>query len=574
MSTYKVLSAGEWVYNEQSTKEKSGRINSGATFTLETDNNIYNKVTNVNGSYSGSVVGKYMILNSTNCKKVEEKNTVETPPSDAPKPAPEENEEELDGNIASYYSYMNDEQYMKNLQDGLSVKDLRGILGMPHQFLPTTDPRIDGTTNDGSFGRKYAEKIIAPIPLLLMTPGAPTFMSSYNKKQRATLLEDFVNVLSDGELDSLINEKSGKYYSLKFDYTNYFYYVNAMLRSAAFFLGIQNETIDNRKLGSLNWLYYADKNDNNNTDIFGHEGLRRFLGTYAGAIPFYVDSETSVSNSFSNNTTQSAIAQQINGLSDKGRELNFILGNISGMSGVKLDKFTSQEGLKTNIEAVNNEINSLLGKRNILSTITGSAQTLMAGGRMQFPEIWSDASMNSRSYSVKMKLISPSGDKLSVFLNILVPIFHLLAFTLPRQSAGQAYFAPFMVRAFYKGLFNVDMGIISDLSITKGAEGEWTEEGIPTVADISFEIKDLYDGMFMSTAQDDGDLNIMSNITELDYIANSCGVNVNEPDVRRTIEMYFTLNLTSKITDKVTIGIFGNISQYFNQKLNNIFGKF
>lgn len=163
---------------------------------------------------------------------------------------------------------------------------------------------------------------------------------------------------------------------------------------------------------------------------------------------------------------------------------------------------------------------------------------------------------------------------MSIFLNILVPIYHLLAFVLPRQSASQAYYSPFLIRAWYKGLFNVDMGIITNMSITKGSEGEWTDDGLPTVAEVSFTIKDLYNGMFMSDGLDWKDMNILSNITELDYIANSCGININEPDVRRTVEMYLALNFKNRITDQVTIGVFGEFSQWANQKFQNIFGRF
>ena len=209
-----------------------------------------------------------------------------------------------------------------------------------------------------------------------------------------------------------------------------------------------------------------------------------------------------------------------------------------------------------------------------MSSILNKAQTILAGGRIIFPEIWLDSSF-SRSYSCSMKLVSPSGDKLSVFLNILVPIYHLLAFMLPRQSVQQAYFSPFLVRAYYKGLFNVDMGIITGLSITKGDEGEWTLDGIPTVANISFEIKDLYDGLFMSKQTSDSDYqDILSNIQELDYIANSCGVNVNDQEIMRTVRMYTALKFKTGLSDKISIDIFGGITQYFNQKMNNIFGVF
>ena len=476
---------------------------------------------------------------------------------------------------AEYSIYTSTDEYYANLQEGLRVKDLRGILGMPHQFLPITDPRIN-TSNESSvvgyndeFGRVYSEKIIKNIPLLLMTPGVPSFMNSFSEEQKKKVIGKLGNMTTESFESIFSDNRTGKYYSLKYAYSEYFYYVNAMLRSAAHFLEIQDETIDGKKLGSLNWLYQSSTLG---SEIFSHGNLANFLGPYAGCIAFYADAGTTVDESFSNSTSESQLASTLNGLSDSGRELNYLLGNVGGLAGVNLDLLGSTSSLDTTINDLKSKVETILGSNNVMSNILGKATTLFAGGRMVFPEIWSDSSF-SRSYSCSMKLVSPSGDKLSIYLNILVPIYHLLGFTLPRQADNQAYFSPFLVRAYYKGLFNVDMGIIQSLSITKGDEGEWTIDGIPTVANISFEIKDLYDDLYMSKQSLKKDYSIMSNIAELDYIANSCGVNVNDQEVMRTIRMYASLGFSS-VTDKVTIGIFGNIAQYFNQKAQNIFGVF
>lgn len=391
---------------------------------------------------------------------------------------------EMDDGFADVYSaiYTSTEEYSNNLKDGLRVSSLRGILGMPHQFTPITDPRLDSNTlvgDNDAFGRVYSEKIIKQIPLLLMTPGTPAFMTSYTYEQKSKVIDRLSRLgLTDETFDSIFSDgKSGKYYSLKFAYTEYFYYVNAMLRSAAYFLDIQDEKIDNKSLGTINWMYTTANMDNSvfnneNTGIFSHGKLTSFLGPYSGCIAFYADAGTTVDDSFSNSTTESQLASGLNNLSEQGRELNFLIGNVGGMAGVKLDTLTGADSLDATIGDIQSRIDKLMpGKSNIFSNILGKATTILAGGRVVFPEIWSDSSF-SRSYSCSMKLVSPSGDKLSVYLNILVPIYHLLGFTLPRESTNQAYFSPFLVRAYYKGLFNVDMGIIPGLTITKGDEGE------------------------------------------------------------------------------------------------------
>lgn len=85
-------------------------------------------------------------------------------------------------------------------------------------------------------------------------------------------------------------------------------------------------------------------------------------------------------------------------------------------------------------------------------------------------------------------------------------------------------------------------------------------------------MKDMYDGMFMSKDLGlSGDL--FTNITELDYIANSCGINVNDQEVARNFRLYAGLKFGG-VKDMVTSGIFGNIAQYFNGKMASIFGVF
>lgn len=474
-----------------------------------------------------------------------------------------------------YSTIINDNTYRTTMLEGLDIKSIRGIMGKPHQFLPYTDPRVDLSMDNQAFGRVYAEKIIKPMPLLFMTPGIPSFMSSFSKKQKKTVLENFASKLEIkiGNFDELVTSKGGKYYSLKFSYIDYFSYVNAMLRSAAFYLGIEDETLndDGKKLGSLNWFF--TNGDIVTNDIFDNNGLSNFLGTYAGAIPFYVEAETRTSDDFSNSTTQSSLSSSIDGVSDQARELNYLIGNVAGNigAGQMYDELMSIGG-----DAISNTadtVEGLLGGGNIISNIMSKLQTIISGGRMVFPEIWSDSSF-SRSYRITIKLNSPSGDKLSIFYNILVPIYHLIAFVLPRNSTGQTFYSPFLVRAYYKGIFNIDMGIITDMSVSKGSDGEWTPDGLPTTAEVSFEIKDLYDVLSMSKADSDIDKGILSNISELDYIANSCGININEPEITRTIKMAVTLGFTDKIRDKFEMGMFGNVTQFFNQKIQNIFGTF
>ena len=443
---------------------------------------------------------------------------------------------------------------------------------MPHQFLPVADARLDGTKNVSSIGRTYAEKIVKYMPIMFITPGVPEFMKGFSEEQRTNMLEGLIGKVTDAVVgaDTLESDSYyGRYYSLKFAYVEYFKYVNAMLRSAALFLGIDKVVVNGKPLSRYNWLYNGqDHHINNaaNTPI-------QWLGNFVGAIALYADCGNSVNDSFSNATGESNLASTLGSVSDTGRELNFLIGNVGSFTGLELDKLTGQEDLLNNMDTVRKAINDTMKGANIFTNILNKAQTILAGGRLVFPEIWTNSEFG-RSYSCSMKLVSPSGSPLSIYLNILVPIYHLLGMCLPRESISQAYFSPFLLRCYYKGLFHVDMGIMTGLSVTKGSEAEWTYDGIPTVAEVSFEIKDLYQSMYMSRAEDEGSIGFLSNMCELDYIANSCGVNINDQEVLRSVKLWKMLKIDGIIDDFVYNNMFGSIIQFFNQKAYDMFAMF
>lgn len=457
--------------------------------------------------------------------------------------------------------------YAQTIENNFSISNMRGIFGMPYQFMASSDTRLNTKTD--AIGRKYAKEIVANMPLLLITPGKPVFLSQYSKEGRSGIIKQFIGLATDSfssDLNDIIfNEKFGKYYTLEYDFVEYFKYVNAMCRIAARFMNLQDEVIDGTPLDEYEWSQNVNKNFN------------KLFSTYNGCTAWYCNSDTNISDTFSNGTTESAIMSRINSLSDAGRELNFILGTVKSETGLEFDKFTSMGNLTGNMEVTEEFIDKTLGSTSgiggLFKTITNSAQTLVAGGKLVFPEIWSDSSF-SRSYDIELKLVSPDSDNLSIYLNIIVPLLHLLALVLPREAVKtHGYMSPFLVRGFYKGLFNVDMGIITSMNFTKGKESAWNVDGLPTTVDVSFTIKDLYNDMYM-TSMDDMKYNMMNNIILMDYIGNLCGININQTDIKRGIDMYLMQNVKNRITDTWRLNIIRNIDQWITNKQQSIFGAF
>ena len=477
----------------------------------------------------------------------------------------------------------------------LRIENLQNVFGIPHQFTAITDIRFnqDNAKNDAFIGRSYGTKILKNLPLLIITPGEVKYntYSDISKAQQLGLsLTNAISSFINGRFSSLefnaadrpVEGRGMKYYALEFAYVEYFKYVNIFLRLAAHFLNLNNEEVANgKKATDINWLYWMSDSSDNAEKNIGNKMLNLSFDSVVGSLQefftgsrsrgsasirifgkqsvcLYANCGEAVTDSFSNEINTSTFAQTINSWGDSIRQAQFVAGGLSG------GKVTGES--LGNISGILEEYASNGGKNTgILQNIFSKAQTVLSGGRLVFPQIWSNSTF-VRNYSVNMKLVSPSGDKLSIFLNILVPIYHILALMLPRQSfkGAQGFKSPFLIKAYYKGFFNIDVGIIDNLTISKGAEGEWTVDGLPTVAEIQFSIKDMYDQIFMSGSAPE----LFTNIMELDYIANSCAINIDDGESGRAIKIFNALTSNKMISDTVDNTI-ASLGQWLNNAFNN-----
>lgn len=425
--------------------------------------------------------------------------------------------------------------------DGLKTSSIRGIFGCPYQFMPTADLRITNDVSSGdALGVKYAEKIVTKMPVLMMLPGIPEFMRGYSDEDKSKMIGGLANKIPSDELDKLLNQ-NGQYYDLYPAWSSYYQYVNPLCQIAATLLGIGDVTLpygtndkDNKSgamLKNYRWEYASS------------EPIKEALN-FKGGCAFYVNSETQVSESFSSETGQPAVASKINAVSDKAREMLFLLGA------------STKKTLNQNINLMaqgRQDTTSLTGSDSIMGSIMDGMGSIFTGGKMTFPELWTDSAF-SRDYNVNIKLVSPDCDRLSLYMNIIVPLIHLMGFAAPRALGFNSYTSPFLVRAYYKGFFNINMGLITNMSINKGGEGYWTYAGIPTEVEVSFTIKDLYGLLMLTMSNPYGDgenrkgfmssffaksgFDILTNTVLMDYISNLCGININQVDIPRSLTLY------------------------------------
>lgn len=466
-----------------------------------------------------------------------------------------------------------------NGEEYFSIGNILGVFGIPYQFMPHVDPRLRykegdtikaGTsaylTDTQGTGIEYADHIAAHMPILFLSPGVPNFMSKFSSSEKKTILDYFAQtvagIANNLSPDELLKD-SGKYYTFEYAVPEYYKYVNPMCRIASAYLEVSNHTWDGVRMDSVNWMNYTM------SKLSGIFQGRTDITDYT-AVPYYIESETQISESFSNDVTDSSLASTIDSISNLGKEAMFILGYSQAALNTKILEVDADSA--TTYQNVVDSLGSLADGNGFIGNILNNLASVATGGRLIFPKIWNDSSF-SRSYDVTIKLRSPDMDNLSIYLNIIVPFLHLLGFMLPRQIDGNpnGFFSPFLVRAIYKGFFNVDMGMITSMSVTKGDQSQWNANGIPTAIDVNLTITDLYENISMTpTTATNFKYDTMDNTCQMDYLATLCGINIYQPEIGRTLRMWFVNNFTNRARDVIDINIWGNIQNSLANAITNV----
>jgi hypothetical protein len=104
-------------------------------------------------------------------------------------------------------------------------------------------------------------------------------------------------------------------------------------------------------------------------------------------------------------------------------------------------------------------------------------------------------------------------------------------------------------------MFNIDMGLITDMSVSRGAECQWNDDGLPTQIDISLQIEDLYQSLMLTNFQNDqtgfkipnplkANMDVVTNTGMMDYLANMAGLNVANVELARKYRMLTFLSVS------------------------------
>ena len=253
------------------------------------------------------------------------------------------------------------------------------------------------------------------------------------------------------------------------------------------------------------------------------------------------------------------------GVNSQARELEFITG-YTGLTGLS-DALSSAAGNYTpaTISDVDGADSVWAQVKNAVGRFTGWFRNSVHGMNMRFPELWSDTN-HSTSYQIEMHFISPYATNFCKWRYVLVPFFHIFALAAPRSDSNVSQYAsPFLIRAFSKGYFNVEMGIIESLNMKRFGDGKMiAADGVPMQIDIDVNFKDLYHVLAM-TARDKDFRLFMSNTGLIDMIGTVSGTNMN------TIDMGQRINLIYSAATSSMSSIGGNWMRHISDRARNSF---
>ena len=497
------------------------------------------------------------------------------------------------------------------------------LFGLPHQFTNYCDYRSysagsnkDISTSYNLIGRTFATNIMMEAPVVTIIPCKPTYLP--NAKNAKGIAASTI-AASNGDFSAMIAALQEenihdrlRYYDVANDYKIYMRYVNLLCHSAAKLMDLDGVAIDGTTLGKYDWKNYrwtaksyrtALQNVASNSEDNGYSALNALKKSYSelakqlryvsnetkktfqsifgsdgpGAfeendslknmsseeqtvsisdfLQFYVDASSGLSESADNATGPSKISGIFDTASDLTKEIAFI-GNSGGLEMTEFNNAVDEGADKMLAklqEQFDGKISGLLGK------MTSAATNVIRGDVMIFPEIY-QSSKYSKNYTVSIDLRTPYGNDYCYYMNVLVPLFHLLCLAIPKQSTANTYGAPFLIKAYYPGVFSCNMGIISSITIDKNMSGDaWSMDGYPNEVKVTLNITDLYSDLSMSSP-DDAVL-FMSNSSLIEYLCTNCGININTPNLSRRVMLLVQgfQDKLSNIGENIYMGIFGHL---------------
>lgn len=456
-----------------------------------------------------------------------------------------------------------------------SIKKNLELFGVPYQFTNAVDPRLQSISSD--VGYNYMNNLLLESPIVTIIPGEPSYLpSEKSAEMKSAITSSMVTGTGWEYFKNYIKSKNGddfRLYDFKRNYTEYMSYVNILCRAGATFLGLKTE-LNGTSLQHYDWRDYGKANVTQYHDILKSttSGLSKLTSavvasvkqglsigkndmsyesvsqeelenadtiealTNENSVKFYIDPEVSCNDSFSNSTSESQLKSAFETSQNFIKDIAFMVN-----SGGAEELADSIEDFAINsVEALNAGLQSIIGSSNGISSaltrLINLGGGVVKGNNIIIPEIYQSSSY-SKNYDITVHLKSPYGTKLGYYINIFVPMMHIIALAVPRQASANTYGSPFLVKAYVDSIFSCNLGIVRSVTITKVGDS-YSVDGLPCEVDVSLEIQDLYSDLTLSPQS--SPMMFVQNTSLIEFLATQCGISITSPNIKKKYEMIFS----------------------------------
>lgn len=454
------------------------------------------------------------------------------------------------------------------------------LFGMPYQMPHTVDPR-DKSINP-AIGKNYLEKFVIEAPVLTIIPGDPVFLPEFhggtNKAGAAVAL---LEASGDGDGGKFANFASGfnkddnniRLYDFRKSYKEYMRYVNLLCRVGAGYLDLDAEVNFGKgstKLQNYDWKQYkwtdagsnvqnfvnwiagalkshtpVGVNDDGEEDAANGMSFLEVLNDY-DFVQFYIDPDSISNDDMGNSSSESMMKGLFDGISGKTRELAWMMRNGEATSNMAQWASESVNDLGAFVtEALTGDSAGVSSLTTAVSRIINLSSNVVMGENVIIPNIYSSSSYNKSGFSATIHLKAPYGNVLSYYLDVYVPLMHLVALTIPRQSSPNTYSSPFLCKSFVEGSWTCNLGLVSGLSISKNNESR-SINGLPSEVDVTIQFEDLYATLSMNPTSEPNQF--AKNPSLVEYLATNCGVSLTKANAEKKVGTYFN-SIINAVTD-------------------------
>lgn len=225
--------------------------------------------------------------------------------------------------------------------------------------------------------------------------------------------------------------------------------------------------------------------------------------------------------SISNEVSPSFIEGALDAISNPiGSEVAFITGSkadIGLIGGITEFLGSGMESASLNLGKM---VEPVTG--GFMNNLFSGAVKSLKGQKMIYPDIYRNSN-SEMDYEFSVTLTTPYGDVYNYYMNIIVPLMHLIALAAPRMVTSNTVTSPFLVQAYVPGMCTCQMGIVRNMTITKNPNYKSVSvNGFPLTVRVTFHIKELYNALAISPAHDPA--SFLFNETLNDYMANLAGL--------------------------------------------------